>query len=85
MTFIVPFMYQPFDRPEDEAYLVYSVNNDDPENESGYMQGYWKCTHCGEGSQFRFYDDDHHPEYEAKCPKCRKEFIAIDDTDYDED
>lgn len=21
--------------------------------------------------------------HEAKCPNCRKEFIAVDDTDYD--
>ncbi len=48
------------------------------------MQGYWECTHCGEGSQFRFYDDTYWPKYVAKCPNCNKEFIAIDDTDYDD-
>lgn len=82
MTFIVPFQYKSKHRPDEEPYTVYAVNEDNPENTSGYIQGYWKCTHCGEGSQFRFYDDP--PNYEAKCPKCRKEFIAVDDTDWEE-
>jgi hypothetical protein len=83
MTFIFPFMYQPVGRPNDEPYLVYAVNEDDPENvRRSYTQGYWKCTHCEEGSQYRFYDDG--PNYQAKCPKCRKEFIAIDDTDWED-
>lgn len=79
MTFIVPFMYQSKYRPQDEPYIVYSVNEDDPEHYSGFVQGYWKCTYCGEGSQFRFYDEG--PNHQAKCPKCRKEFIAVDDSD----
>lgn len=82
MTFIVPFEYFN-ERMSDKPYTVYAVNEDNPEkNLGGYTQGYWKCTHCGEGSQFRFYDDG--PNYQAKCPKCRKEFIAVDDTDWED-
>ncbi|MCQ6527873.1 hypothetical protein [Bacillus mycoides] len=83
MVKLTPFMYAPHYNP-DKPYLVYSVNCDKPETTSGYMQGYWKCTNCGEGSQFRFYDDTYWPKYVAKCPKCNKEFIAIDDTAYDD-
>lgn len=41
------------------------------------MQGYWECTNCGEGNQFRFYDDDHHPDFLAMFPGCKKDFIAV--------
>ncbi|HFK1435645.1 TPA: hypothetical protein ACGXNJ_005839 [Bacillus cereus] len=84
MVNLTPFMYKPHYPETAEPYLVYSVGCDNPEKTSGWMQGYWKCTHCGEGSQFRFYDDTYWPKYVAKCPKCDKEFIAIDDTDYDD-
>lgn len=76
---LVPFQYFN-ERMSDKPYTVYMINEDNP-NKSGYIQGYWKCTHCGEGSQFRFYDDSNWPNYQAKCPKCRKEFIAVDDTE----
>ncbi|WP_258043912.1 hypothetical protein [Bacillus sp. ok061] len=46
------------------------------------MRGYWECTHCGEGNQFRFYDD-RHPYFLAMCPRCKEDFIVVDDTDYD--
>lgn len=77
---LVPFQYFN-ERMSDKPYTVYMINEDNP-NKSGYTQGYWECTHCGEGSQFRFYDDSNFPNYQAKCPKCRKEFIAVDDTDW---
>ncbi len=80
MIHLTPFMYSPHWKPN-EPYLVYSVNCDEPEKTSGYMQGYWKCTHCGEGHQFRFYDDRFAPKYIAKCPSCKAEFIVVDDTE----
>lgn len=83
MPTLTLFMYTPhYDK--ENPYLVYSVDCTTPEKRSGYMQGYWKCTHCGEGNQFRFYDDTHHPLYLAKCPSCKEEFIAKDDTDWDD-
>ncbi|MBT2580219.1 hypothetical protein J7E43_23070 [Bacillus sp. ISL-8] len=85
MPGLTPFMYKPHYAETAEPYLVYSVGNDKPETTRGYvMQGYWECTHCGEGNQFRFYEDDHHPDFLATCPGCKKDFIAVDDTDYDE-
>ncbi|GAB6439584.1 hypothetical protein bcgnr5369_00660 [Bacillus cereus] len=82
MPSLTPFMYKP--RYETaKPYLVYSVGCNKPETTYGFMQGYWECTHCGEGNQFRFYDEDHYPNYVATCPGCKKDFIAEDDTDYD--
>ena len=75
---LTPFMYKPHGNYE--QYLVYSVNCSRPEKTTGFMQGYFKCTHCNEGSQFRFYDDSHYPKYHTKCPKCDKEFTVIDDS-----
>jgi len=57
---LTPFMYKPHGNYEE--YLVYSVNCSRPEKTTGFMQGYFKCTHCNEGSQFRFYDDSHYPK-----------------------
>lgn len=82
MTFLVPFMYQPAYSPDKTPYLVYAVNQRSPEKTSGFIQGYWSCTDCGKGNQFRFYDDG--PNYRAKCPECKNEFIAVDDSELDE-
>ncbi|MDQ0154948.1 hypothetical protein [Robertmurraya andreesenii] len=80
MPHLTPFMYTAHYEGA-KPYLVYSVDCDEPEKTSGYMQGYWACTHCGEGNHFRFYDDSYHPRFLAKCPSCKQEFIAIDDTE----
>lgn len=82
MPALTPLMYTKHYDPN-ISYLVYSVGCDKPETTSGFMQGYWECTHCGKGNQFRFYDDTYHPNYEATCPDCNEDFIAVDDTDYD--
>lgn len=84
MPSLTPFMYKPHYSETTEPYLVYSVGCDKPETTSGFIQGYWKCTNCGEGNQFRFYDDDYDPNYVATCPDCKRDFIAVDDTDYDD-
>jgi len=76
---LTPFMYKPIHR-DTEPYLVYSVNCSNPDKYSGFLQGWWKCIHCGEGSQFRFYDDSFAPKYYTKCPKCGENFIVIDDS-----
>ncbi|EST12027.1 hypothetical protein [Sporolactobacillus laevolacticus] len=81
MSFIVPFQYK--DIYAHKEYTVFAVNEDQPEKRSGYVQGYWRCTHCGEGNQFRLYDDA--PNHIAKCPKCRKEFIAVEEIEEDFD
>jgi len=78
---LTPFMYKPHGNYEE--YLVYSVNCSRPEKTTGFMQGYFKCTHCNEGSQFRFYDDTYWPKYYTKCPKCNKEFVVEDDHEYE--
>ncbi|MCA1064683.1 hypothetical protein QTG56_24035 (plasmid) [Rossellomorea sp. AcN35-11] len=83
MTVLTPFTYTS-QHDKDHSYVVYSVNCTTPETTSGYVQGYWKCTECGKGNQFRFYDDTHHPNYHAKCPDCQRNFIAVDDTDMNE-
>ncbi|ARJ25451.1 hypothetical protein B7492_30770 (plasmid) [Bacillus mycoides] len=84
MPSLTPFMYKPHYSESAEPYLAYSVGCDKPETTSGFMQGYWECTNCGEGNQFRFYDEDYHPNYVATCPDCKRDFIAVDDTDYDD-
>jgi len=81
---LTPFIYKPIHR-DTEPYLVYSVNCSNPDKYSGFLQGYWNCTHCGEGSQFRFYEDSFAPEYYTKCPKCGKSFVVIDDSIYEEE
>lgn len=73
MPSLTPFMYKPHYSETAEPYLVYSVGNANPETTRGYvMQGYWECTHCGEGNQFRFYDDDHHPYFQLRVLDVRK-------------
>ena len=79
---LTPFMYEvPYG--DHRKYIVYSVNCSNPNKHSNFLQGYWKCTHCGEGSQFRFYEDSFDPEYYTKCPKCGKSFVVINDCEYE--
>ena len=77
-NFIVPFMYQPYSSGGEppEPYQVWAVNESNPENTHGFLQGYWECTHCGKGNQFRFYDEG--PDYQAHCPDCQKDFMATE-------
>lgn len=65
-----------------EPYTVYAVNCKNPEKSHlGWSQGYYHCTNCGEGNQFRFYDES---PYLCKCPTCNTDFLVVDDTDYDD-
>lgn len=79
MVQLKPFMYKPHYAP-DKPYLVYSVDCDSPETTSGYIQGYWKCTHCEKGNQFRFYVNADQKSYLGKCPDCKREFTPVNDS-----
>ncbi|GAB6549268.1 hypothetical protein bcgnr5378_07760 [Bacillus cereus] len=79
MSGLTKFMYSPHWDPEN-PYWVYSVGCTKPETTSGYIQGFWRCTHCGKGNQFRFYDDTYWPNYYVNCPDCHKEFVAVEDS-----
>ncbi|MBT2725106.1 MULTISPECIES: hypothetical protein [unclassified Bacillus (in: firmicutes)] len=77
MVQLTPFMYTPRYAP-DKPFLVYSVNCDSPETTIGFIQGCWKCTHCGKGNQFRFYVNSKN-RHLAKCPDCNEEFVTIEE------
>ncbi|MDQ0201374.1 hypothetical protein [Neobacillus ginsengisoli] len=77
MVQLTAFIYKPHYGPD--KHIVYSVDCNSPETASGFIQGCWKCKHCREKNHFRLYVDSKQTKYIARCPKCKKKFIAIDD------